>query len=352
MSFFENIGRSVNSARSRISLSARTKREVGKLNQQIAAKEKDLNAVYGAIGRSYYANHSQDAAAEEQDKFQQLQNTTAQLNTKIEEREWVKQVAKCPACGAVMHLDAEECVVCGAAMYANVSPEPQQVSCPFCGQVSLSADVCSNCGVNLTGYQNPVASAASAKAAKNTKIGLIAFISVLAAVALVVCLAVFGGANSGEYKGGKTPEKAVVKLIECIEDTDFYGCFECHAPGYTEYLMEEFDVSRSELRQLFALGSYQLKEELSASKGFKIKINSTSVEELDETDLWNIKEYYQEYYGQKVTDAKTVYADMTLIVPGEDDDTHEFTFITVKIDGKWWIDADSNPFNLEEFMSL
>ncbi|MBE5778830.1 MAG: zinc ribbon domain-containing protein [Clostridiales bacterium] len=335
MGFFENVGKTFNSLWSRITLPVQNKLETKKLDKQIAAKEKDLNAIYTAIGRSYYANHAQDPQAEEQDKFQSIQAVGEELRVTSESKEWLAKVNKCQNCGAVMHLDVVNCVACGAPMFGE-GEVPQDVTCPYCGQVSADPNVCSNCGISLAGVRSSAVSpAVQQQAEKNKKTGIVAFFSSIAVLVLLV-VALFGGL-------GNSPKSVAMKYFRESVNANMLGTAKCLPPQYIKYMLEEEDMTRSEFNQELKDMSKQIKssdiwEEM---KSMKITFKVTDVEDIDRDDFREMREDYKDEYGFKITDAKTVRVEMKIKSKEYGSHEEETTIDVVKVGGKWYVDPES-----------
>ena len=329
MGFFENVGKTFNSLWSRITLPVQNKLENRKLDTRIAAKEKDLNAIYTAIGRSYYANHAQDPQAEEQDKFQSIQAVAEELCVSCESKEWLAKVNKCQNCGAVMHLDVVNCVACGAPMFGE-SEVPQDVTCPYCGQVSADPNVCSNCGISLAGVRSSAVSPAmQQQAEKNKKTGIVAFFSSIAVLVLLV-VALFGGL-------GNSPKSIAMKFFREIKNANYVSASKCFPPQYIKSMLEDAGLTRSEHNQDLKEESRNMKSSGEWEDLKKLKFKVLDVEPITRDAFHEKKDEYMDEYGISITDAKNIYVEVT---GGSSGENGEIFLPVIKVGGKWYIDHD------------
>ncbi|MBE5778832.1 MAG: zinc ribbon domain-containing protein [Clostridiales bacterium] len=350
MSFFESIGKALHSTWTRISLPVSNKKEIGKINQEIEEKKQELADVYASIGRSYFANHQADEAAEERDKFRSVEMVSAELNARRNALEHIQQVNTCENCSARMAPDAVECPVCGAAI-AGGNQMPRDITCPYCGQVSQQTDVCTLCGANLAGVIPGGTPAMAQKAARNKTTGMITFFAGLLAAA-AVCLLIFLGVK-GIITGtkGNTPEGRVEAFIVSTINGRYDQSMEMIYPDVIDYFIEDEGISRRDfnnnVKRISGEYAELLKNEDVDLKDVTIKVNIDYMENLDEESLAECQASYREELGVEVTDAKILDGEVTLYHPELGEDSVYFSgYRLVKIDGKWWLHpTDPDPFS-------
>ena len=90
--------------------------DVTRLNSEISDKEKKINQLYQAIGRTYYEQHSDAPAPEHEKEVHEISTLFAEIAQNREEIKQIKGIVKCPSCGADVPLQAAFCSACGAKM--------------------------------------------------------------------------------------------------------------------------------------------------------------------------------------------------------------------------------------------
>ena len=125
------------------------------LNNEIAAKNRELGQLYGEIGRLFCINHQQMAMDEYPDQTNRALAMAKEMK-ELEEKVLMKKGnRKCPACGAMAPAAAAFCPACGAAMPISEEPpkEEQDLNryCKQCGAKLEQDDVyCASCGARQT----------------------------------------------------------------------------------------------------------------------------------------------------------------------------------------------------------
>lgn len=112
MDFFSKLGDTISATGKDVSKKARDLTGLAKLNMDVRAKEEYILKQYGEIGKQYYEQHKEDAepAFEEIALIKEAMEEIEVLKSEIAQ---MKGLKKCPACGAVLELDAVFCNKCG-----------------------------------------------------------------------------------------------------------------------------------------------------------------------------------------------------------------------------------------------
>lgn len=112
MDFFSKLGDTISATGKDVSRKAKDLTGLAKLNMDVRTKEEYVLKQYTEIGKQYFEQHKDDEAPafgeialikEAMEEIEALKSEIAQM----------KGLKKCPACGAVMELDAVFCNKCG-----------------------------------------------------------------------------------------------------------------------------------------------------------------------------------------------------------------------------------------------
>ena len=159
MAFLDKLGKSLNSAGQSVAKQTKTFADTTQYNASIAEKKRQITKIYTELGESYYMNHRDDTAAEEQeriDRINALNQEIEGLEGKIRE---AKGYVKCPGCGADVAPGMTFCNVCGTRVIPEApapAPAPANKICPSCGaSVPEGSVFCTNCGTRLDAQEEP-----------------------------------------------------------------------------------------------------------------------------------------------------------------------------------------------------
>ena len=187
----------------------------------------------------------------------------------------------------------------------------------FCGQCGTQnaddARFCSNCGevLNAAPAPEPVAPP------KKSKKGLLFIIggAVLAvALALILIFTLSGG------RGARNPEALGKKYIKAIEKSDGKAMLKLIHKDVVEA-----EIDEEEFYEDFEDGCEEMQD-------YVMEMELEGVEDMDDDELEEVIEFYDEEYGLKVKDAKILVMSMEVFGFGE-----EVEVYVVKIGSKWYI---------------
>ena len=154
MAFFEQLGKKLTDAGQGVAQQTKNFADVTRLNSEISDKEKKINQLYQAIGRTYYEQHSDAPAPEHEKEVHEISTLFAEIAQNREEIKQIKGIVKCPSCGADVPLQAAFCSACGAKMESAAPKTAVQGEntklCPACGAASPKDNrFCTECGTKF-----------------------------------------------------------------------------------------------------------------------------------------------------------------------------------------------------------
>ena len=115
MAFFEDLGKKISDGLDGVSNQAKNLTDQVRLSTAVSEKEKQVNALYTAIGQAYYAAHSNDADP----AYAEVAEITALLEEiRVLKEDLLKRkgIATCPACGAELATGSAFCPKCGTKL--------------------------------------------------------------------------------------------------------------------------------------------------------------------------------------------------------------------------------------------
>ena len=115
------------------------------LKDQIAEKQKEIQAIFTELGEAFYKQHKDDEISEFHTLCQEISSRYKmidQMNGEILELT-MKDAKICPNCGTKNEKDSLFCGECGCKL-------PDENSCPSCGAPIMEGDrFCRNCGSKI-----------------------------------------------------------------------------------------------------------------------------------------------------------------------------------------------------------
>ncbi len=204
--------------------------------------------------------------------------------------------------------------------------------CSNCGTViPEGSPVCPTCGAPA-----PAPQQAPTGGKKKNLIGII--IAVVAVVLVVVlCASLFGGNSpksvADDYMKATFKQQDAGKVLDLIhKDVIKAAC-------------DDEDMSRKELEEEAQDMFDEMFEFLDDScDEWKVDWEIKDVEDLDDDELEEIQDYYDDDYDLKVKDAKMVEIEANIEVTVDDeteDQDQDIEIYVVKVGGKWYLDAES-----------
>ena len=162
MAFLDKLSKSLNSAGQSVAKQTKTFADTAQYNTSIADKKRQITKIYTEIGESYYNNHRNDVASEEQERVDRINALNLEIEGLEDKIREVKGYVKCPGCGADVAPGMTFCNVCGTRVIPEEpapAPAPAMKICPSCGaSVPEGSAFCTNCGSRLDAQKEPAPS--------------------------------------------------------------------------------------------------------------------------------------------------------------------------------------------------
>lgn len=122
---------------------------LSKLNEKLAAANKDLEKQMGKLGALFYTNCKGNPPIEYADAFAAVDACKANIAAIQAEIDSYKETKICPSCGASCSDGQMFCDSCGASLKGNAGEEGVRF-CDKCGtKLSAAAVFCTECGNKL-----------------------------------------------------------------------------------------------------------------------------------------------------------------------------------------------------------
>lgn len=170
MEFFNDLGKKFSHAARTVQERTREGVESTKLTVDIRAARAELDARLLALGRAYYEHVANGAPEVNETLIRAVRESIAQIESLTAQRDRVRQLTRCPACGSAQPDGSRFCANCGRPM----PEQPPQVYdapadgvqyCEQCGAMREgSARFCEVCGSSFIPEDNPPALETSAPA--------------------------------------------------------------------------------------------------------------------------------------------------------------------------------------------
>lgn len=162
MEFFNDLGKKFSHAARSVQERTREGVESTKLTVDIRAARAELDNRLAALGRAYY-EHVVNAGPEvDESMIRAVRESTARIESLSAQRDRVRQLTRCPACGSAQPEDSRFCANCGRPMpekppvVAESTVDTQY--CEQCGAMREgNARFCAVCGSSFFPEDNPPA---------------------------------------------------------------------------------------------------------------------------------------------------------------------------------------------------
>ncbi len=147
MAFFEDIGKRITDVSQATIQKAKDTTETMRYSSLIADEEKSIRSLYIQLGELYYKENKDHAAGEYAsivDEINTAHSHIDEYNKKIDE---IKNMGKCPKCGAAIASDDIFCASCGTKIERKTVEENV---CAKCGKpLNEDAAFCIYCGTKI-----------------------------------------------------------------------------------------------------------------------------------------------------------------------------------------------------------
>ena len=153
MEFFNDLSKRFSSVARSVSEKTKDSVESGRLAGDLRAQRNQLEQLYTELGRLCYQIRMGEGDADSAEKvFESIQRTRQRIDELNAQRDALRDVRRCPACGSVMPREARFCSACGKRLPED-APAPAEDGpadaeyCPDCGaQRSAGEAYCAVCG--------------------------------------------------------------------------------------------------------------------------------------------------------------------------------------------------------------
>lgn len=153
MEFFNDLSKRFSSVARSVTEKTRDSVEVTRIASDLRIQKNALEQLYAELGKVCYAIRMGDGDPEQAEQLSgRIQRTLARIDELTAQRDAIRDVRRCPSCGAVMPREARFCSTCGKRMPEDApkteddDPADQEF-CPDCGaQRAPSERFCSVCG--------------------------------------------------------------------------------------------------------------------------------------------------------------------------------------------------------------
>ncbi len=151
MDFFNEVSKKFSSVARSVSEKTKESVEVTRLTGDLRNARNELEQLYNSYGKACYALREGEGDAKTADGFaDQIRVLLGRIEDLSNQRDELKDVRRCPGCGAVQPRDARFCSSCGKRMPEDapeVKPDPDREYCPFCGaEKEPESRFCRVCG--------------------------------------------------------------------------------------------------------------------------------------------------------------------------------------------------------------
>ena len=146
MEFFNDLSKRFSNVAKTVSEKTKDSVEVTRIANDLRIQKNSLEQLYSELGKVCYALRMGEAGAAPE-QAEQLANRISSVKARIEElsaqRDAIRDVRRCPGCGAVSTKEARFCASCGRRLPED-APVPEAMD---------KAEYCPDCGAQRTGEE-------------------------------------------------------------------------------------------------------------------------------------------------------------------------------------------------------
>ena len=153
MEFFNEMSKRFSNVAKSVTEKTKDSVEVSRIAGDLRAQKSALEQLYTELGRVCYDIRMGDGDADRAEQLAgRIQHVRARIDELTAQRDAIRDVRRCPGCGAVMPRDARFCSACGRRMpedapRAEDNGPADHEYCPDCGaQRTADERFCSVCG--------------------------------------------------------------------------------------------------------------------------------------------------------------------------------------------------------------
>jgi len=162
MDFFNDIGKKFSSMARSVTEKTREGVESTRLYSDLRSAKNELEQLFCEYGRACYDLRSGAGDAEGAEILAaRIEGVMARIQELVEQRDEMRNVRRCPACGSSQSREARFCAHCGQrlpeeALKAEALPESAEEYCPGCGALRENGEkFCQVCGRDLENAPEP-----------------------------------------------------------------------------------------------------------------------------------------------------------------------------------------------------
>ena len=153
MEFFNDLGKRFSNVAKSVSEKTKDGVEVTRIANDLRVQKNALEQLYTELGKACFAIRMGEGDADQAEQLSaRIQRTRERIEELTAQRDAIRDVRRCPGCGAVMPKDARFCSACGRRM-PEEAPRAEEKSpddgeyCPDCGAQRISGErFCAVCG--------------------------------------------------------------------------------------------------------------------------------------------------------------------------------------------------------------
>jgi len=170
MDFFNDLGKKLSQAARTVQERTREGVETTKLSMNINTARTELDNRLLALGRAYYEHIANNGPEVDEALIRAVRESVAQIESLSAQRDRVRQLTRCLACGSAQPEGSRFCANCGRPMSektpsANDAPDDDAQFCQQCGAMREGdSRFCAVCGRSFIPEDNPPALTESAPA--------------------------------------------------------------------------------------------------------------------------------------------------------------------------------------------